>query len=107
GVWPESHQLVFVNGWLRRFCDMLMASREWLHVTTFARAVDSSLPLGKVYLPDSSYREMTEWALPSPRLVALKEMVKRLEHHPEGDDLRRYVRGGGAWRNFKARYTET
>jgi hypothetical protein len=107
GVWPESHKLVYVDGWLRRFCDMLMASREWLHVTTFARAVDSTLPLGKVYLPDSSYREMTEWALPSSRLVALKEMVKRLEHHPEGDDLRRYVRGGGAWRNFKARYAET
>ncbi len=107
GVWPESNRHVYVEGWLRRFCDMLMASREWLHVTTFARAVDSTLPLGKVYLPDSSYREMTEWALPSSRLVALKEMVKRLEGHPEGEDLRRYVRGGGAWRNFKARYAET
>ena len=32
GVWPESHDHVFVHGWLRRFCDMLAASREWLHV---------------------------------------------------------------------------
>jgi hypothetical protein len=107
GVWPESHKHVFVHGWLRRFCDMLSANREWLHATTFARAVDSTLPLGKVYLPDSSYREMTEWALPTPKLVAFKEAYSRLDHHPSGDGLRPFVRGGGAWRNFKARYAET
>ena len=26
--------------------------------------MDATLPLGKVYVPDSSYREMTEWVLP-------------------------------------------
>ncbi len=107
GVWPESHRHVYIEGWLRRFCDMLMASRESIHATTFARAVDASLPLGKVYLPDSSYREMTEWALPSARQVHLKDLSGRLDGHPERDTLRHYVRGGGAWRNFKARYAET
>ncbi len=107
GVWPETNKHVYVNGWLRRFCDMLTASRDWLHPTTFARAVDSTLPLGKVYLPDSSYREMTEWALPSSRLVAFKHAYGRIDSHPEGEGLRPFVRGGGAWRNFKARYAET
>ena len=107
GVWPESHAHVFTHGWLRRFCDMLSANREWLHTTTFAKTVDATLPLGKVYLPDSSYREMTEWALPTPRLVAFKDAYGRLDHHPAGEGLRPFVRGGGAWRNFKARYAET
>ncbi len=107
GVWPESHNHVFVHGWLRRFCDMLAANRGWLHVTTFAQAVDTTLPLGKVYLPDSSYREMTEWALPTTKLVAFKDAYGRLDHHPAGSQLRPFVRGGGAWRNFKARYAET
>ena len=69
GSWPETHQHVYRDGWLRRFCDMIVANRDWLEPTTFAKAVDSTLPMGKVYLPDSSYREMTEWVLPSERLV--------------------------------------
>ena len=29
-------------------------------------------PLGKIYLPDCSYREMTEWALPAEQLVRVR-----------------------------------
>ena len=65
GSWPETFDHVYTNGWLSHFCDMLRANRDWIETTTFARAVDATLPLGKVYLPDGSYREMTEWALPS------------------------------------------
>ena len=57
---------------------MLRANRDWIETTTFARAVDGSLPLGKVYLPDSSYREMTEWALPPEALRAYRRGVGRL-----------------------------
>ena len=58
------------NGWLRRFCDMIVGNRDWLqadHLRPGPRL--QTLPIGKVYLPDSSYREMTEWVLPSARLV--------------------------------------
>ena len=57
--------MFITNGWLRRFCDMLVANRDWLRPTTFAEALDATLPMGKVYIPDSSYREMTEWVLPA------------------------------------------
>ncbi len=63
GSWPKTFDHVYTHGWLRRFCDMLLANRDWLETTTFGRAVDSTLPLGKIYLRDCSYREMTEWAL--------------------------------------------
>ncbi|MBX6314616.1 MAG: DUF1926 domain-containing protein [Isosphaeraceae bacterium] len=107
GAWPETHQHVYTQGWLRRFCDMLIANRDWLQVTTFARAVDETLPLGKVYLPDSSYREMTEWVLPAEQFAAYAAAVKNTEGSPSHQRLRPFLRAGGFWRNFKAKYAES
>jgi 4-alpha-glucanotransferase len=107
GAWPETHEHVYRNGWLRRFCDMIVGNRDWLRPTTFARAVDATLPMGKVYLPDSSYREMTEWVLPSDRLVAYREAIRSTSEERSVDRLRPFVRAGGFWRNFKAKYAES
>ena len=86
---------------------MLVGNRDWLEPTTFARAVDATLPLGKVYLPDGSYREMTEWALPAKRLAAYQDAVQRAGDAPAAERLKPFVRAGGFWRNFKARYAES
>ena len=107
GSWPETHEHVYKNGWLRRFCDMIVGNRDWLRPTTFAAAVDSTLPMGKVYLPDSSYREMTEWVLPSDRLVEYQYAVRETLGEPAAEALRPFVRAGGFWRNFKAKYPES
>src|SRR4051794_6320647 len=106
GAWPDTQEHVYKNGWLRRFCDMIVANRDWLQPTTLARAVDATLPLGKVYLPDSSYREMTEWALPAARLSDYLGALRHTEGDPAAERLRPFVRAGGFWRNFKARYAE-
>jgi alpha-amylase len=50
---------------------------------------------------------MTEWALPTERLVALKDSLKRAEGVAEAERLRPFVRAGGFWRNFKAKYAES
>jgi 4-alpha-glucanotransferase len=107
GSWPETFDHVYTHGWLRRFCDMIAANRDWLQMSTFSGAVDSTLPLGKVYLPDSSYREMTEWVLPPARLSEYEAAVKQAESHPATERLRPFVRAGGFWRNFKAKYAES
>jgi alpha-amylase len=107
GAWPKTFDHVYTQGWLRRFCDMLVGNRDWLLLSTFARAVDETLPLGKIYLPDSSYREMTEWVLPPERLSAYERACKETQGDPQADRLREFVRAGGYWRNFKARYSET
>ncbi len=107
GAWPDTFHHVFTHGWLRRFCDMVRGNLSWLRPTTFAEAVDSTLPLGKIYLPDGSYREMTEWALPPGRLIDLKLAQKLGEGHPAAERLRPFVRAGGFWRNFKVRYAES
>jgi len=107
GSWPETFDHVYKNGWLRRFCDMIKGNLDWLQPATFARAVDTTLPLGKVYLPDCSYREMTEWALPAKRLAAYQDAVKRAGDAPAVERLKPFVLAGGYWRNFKARYAES
>ena len=107
GSWPKTFDHVYTNGWLNHFCDMLRANRDWIETTTFARAVDSSLPLGKVFLPDSSYREMTEWALPPESLRAFRRGAERLASVPDSAEIKRFFRAGGYWRNFKARYPES
>ena len=107
GSWPETFDHVYANGWLRRFCDMLSANRDWLQTSTFARAVDETVPLGKVYLPNSSYREMTEWALPADRLVRYEHATRSTAGDEKADLLRPFVRANGFWRNFKARYAES
>jgi 4-alpha-glucanotransferase len=106
GSWPKTFDHVYTHGWLIHFCDMLRANRDWIETTTFARAVDSSLPLGKVFLPDSSYREMTEWVLPAESLRAFRHGAERLASVADSAEIRRFYRAGGFWRNFKARYPE-
>jgi len=107
GAWPKTFDHVYTNGWLHRFCDMLVANRDWLEPTTFARSADQSLPLGKVYLSDGSYREMTEWALPPDSLRAFRSGADRLAALPDAGDWKRFFRAGGYWRNFKVRYPES
>ena len=107
GSWPETFDHVYTRGWLKRFCDMIVGNRDWLEVTTLARAVDATLPLGKVYVPDGSYREMTEWVLPP----SLHQDYERAKAHVVAsglaNEIQPFFRAGGFWRNFKARYPES
>jgi alpha-amylase len=106
GSWPETYNHCYRDGWLRRFLDALRHARSWIKLCTFAQALDETPPAGKIYLPDSSYREMTEWALPAPRLLAYNQLVHELDHDQRGPEIKRFLRGG-FWRNFKVKYAES
>lgn len=106
GGWPETHKHCFTDGWLWRFFDGLRRHGSWIRLCTFSQALDETAPAGKIYLPDSSYREMTEWALPLPRLQAYTRLVRGLEQNPHGQEIKKFLRGG-FWRNFKVKYPET
>jgi alpha-amylase len=107
GSWPETFDHVYTQGWLRRFCDMIRGNLDWLRPTTFADAVDNTLPLGRIYLPDGSYREMTEWALPTSQFVALKDALNRASPGEDVARLKPFVRSSGFWRNFRVKYPES
>ena len=106
GTWPGTFKHVYEDGWLRNFLETLQAHSDWLEVTTLGDAIDNTAPLGRVYLPDSSYREMTEWVLPTDRQ---QEFVALTHREDVGDDWRQLVAftRGGFWRNFRTKYPES
>ncbi|MGL5098283.1 MAG: alpha-amylase/4-alpha-glucanotransferase domain-containing protein, partial [Planctomycetia bacterium] len=88
------------------FLDALRANSDWIDVCTPSEILDSLPPVGNIYLSDCSYREMTEWALPSNRLIDYKKHWKRTENDPSLAGVREFLKGG-FWRNFKYKYPET
>ncbi len=104
GSWPGTHQHVYKKGWLARFFKALEENRSWLRLVKLGDAL--SLPAReKVYLPDSSYREMTEWALPTRARQEFEELRKKM-----GEELAAEAAPffrGGAWRTFLAKYPES
>ncbi|MBA4019693.1 MAG: alpha-amylase [Pirellula sp.] len=106
GTWPDTYRHVYTDGWLRRFFDQLVENASWLHTTTLGEAIDAVPPLGKAYLPDASYREMTEWVLPTERLLEYEQLSNEMEKDPHWPQIKQFIRGG-FWRNFKVKYPET
>jgi alpha-amylase len=118
GAWPGMKEHVFDRGWLVQFFDALVANSDWLHVTTLAEAVNHVKPLGKIYLPDSSYREMNEWAAIPQKAEATKSMAEPEKVAEVADDtvpltpgpsptsgeVRQVTRS--SWRNFLVKYPE-
>ena len=105
GTWPGTKKHVYQDGWLRRFLDALRHNSDWLRVCTLSEAVDHVAPLGTCYIPDSSYREMTEWAFPVQRQFEYKHLGERKQSDPEWPQIKQFVRGG-FWRNFRVKYPE-
>lgn len=106
GTWPGTKEAVFEKGWLRTFFQMLTDNASWLKVATIAECVENVLPAGRIYMPDSSYREMTEWVLPTERQkVYLGLRQKKQKEDADWPQLAEFLRGG-FWRNFRTKYPE-
>ncbi len=113
GAWPGMHERMYDRQWLRRFLSALSANADWLQVTTLGECIDFVPPLGKVYVPEGSYREMGHWSTlasrgrprgatnqPVPPGVATAA-PSAVELIPTGDLSRL-----GTWRNFRVKYPE-
>jgi hypothetical protein len=113
GVWPRTYSHVYDNGWLKNFLGALAHAQHegWLINSTLSDAYDEVEPVGQVCLPENSYREMTEWALPSHRLAEYEKARHEITHDPQlSQDARvQNILGlvkGGNWRSFKIKYPE-
>lgn len=106
GTWPGTKEHVYDRGWLRRFFDALTENRDWLWTATLSDATENLPPAGKIYLPEGSYREMTEWALPTKRQQQYEELSHNVSNAECWSEIQQFVRGG-YWRNFKVKYPET
>ena len=50
GASSETFAHVYTNGWLERFCDMVLANRDWL-----ARSIAAELPGVTMRMPEATY----------------------------------------------------
>jgi len=105
GAWPGTFQLCYTDKWLIRFFDLLLERQDKLSFVTLSQALDETPPLGTVYLPECSYREMTEWALPTARQLARQKLLAELDGKPVAEQVKNNLRGG-IWRNFASKYPE-
>ncbi len=105
GTWPDTKVHVYQRGWLRSFFEALTENQSWLRTVTLGEAVRETAPAGKIYLPDCSYREMTEWSLPVEAQETYDDVYHSLETHQKWNELKQFIRGG-YWRNFKVKYDE-
>jgi 4-alpha-glucanotransferase len=104
GAWPTTYEHCWGGGrWVERFFAALEANADWLSTVTPSQWLEHEPPIGRVYLPTSSYAEMGEWALPPDESV----VFSRLLHvaHAHHDPAARWLRGG-FWRNFQVKYRE-
>lgn len=106
GVWPETYKHCYENGWIERFFQALEANLDWIELMHFSEAIEKLQPIGNVYLPTASYREMMEWALPAKAIHKYEDFEHLLKDHQLFDQNKVFVRGG-FWRNFLAKYQES
>ncbi|MHC4712065.1 MAG: alpha-amylase/4-alpha-glucanotransferase domain-containing protein [Planctomycetota bacterium] len=105
GSWPQTYKHIYEDGWLKRFLTMLTENGDWIETVTLSEAMKRLPAVGKVYIPDASYREMMAWALPPETHEELEDLEKDLESSGLFERSRFFVKGG-TWRNFQARYPE-
>jgi len=105
GIWPGTHQWVYKDGWLKTFFNTLNKNLDWIRPVTFSEYMDNYEPIGRVYLPTTSYMEMGEWALPAEASREYTNLVNDIKTWPDGERIRRFLQGG-CWRNFLSKYPE-
>jgi 4-alpha-glucanotransferase len=104
GAWPTTWEHCWGRGrWVDRFFDALEANAQWLTTVTPSDWLERQPPIGRVYVPTSSYAEMGEWALPPDETLVFADLLHTAvaEKRPEARWLR-----GGFWRNFQVKYRE-
>jgi len=99
GLWPKSYKLVYEEKWLYNFFETIKSSD--LEMVRFVDILNRKKSSKLVYLPNTSYFELTQWALladDSNKIENLREKTK--------PDLRKFIRGG-SFENFFTKYRES
>ncbi len=106
GVWPYTYHSVYEERWLERFFELIGKNLDWIEPMHLGAYSVREKPLGRIYLSCSSYMEMDEWSLPTEAMVEYGKVVEKLKGAPEGEQVKRFLKGG-FWRNFFAKYPES
>jgi 4-alpha-glucanotransferase len=103
GGWPDTSRHCWgADGWVDRFFSAVQASAAIATVTP-SDWLAGHRPIGRIYIPTSSYFEMGEWALPADQGLVFEAAAKAAQE--EGAPWARWLQGG-FWRNFQVKYRE-
>jgi len=106
GTWPGTYHSVYEEGWLHRFFEAIEQNSGWIESKLFSEVIDTHPPLGRIYLPTSSYMEMGEWSLIYDASEEFRVLKQKLKDHGL-EDMSRPFLSGGFWRNFFSKYPES
>ncbi|MBI4443108.1 MAG: DUF1926 domain-containing protein [Acidobacteria bacterium] len=106
GSWPQTYRSVYEEGWLENFFTEIESNGSWLQSRRASDYLNGHAPLGTVYMPTASYREMTEWCLPNKASEMYEQTVRHLENLEHSEEYLRFV-NAGTWRNFLSKYSES
>ena len=105
GIWPETYRWVWEEKYLEHLFSMLSAQSGWLRVASMGEVVADRTPTGIAVLPNASYTEMMEWALPARISHTFHEWSLKWEREGADPDLRVLFRGG-IFENFLVKYPD-
>ncbi|MEW5692447.1 MAG: alpha-amylase/4-alpha-glucanotransferase domain-containing protein [Candidatus Hydrogenedentota bacterium] len=105
GFWPGSYRYIYEEKWLENFFKALSENSVWLNVTTFSEILNSFHPLQRIYIPNASYAELMEWALPIDTQLRFREIMQEIVSRGEEEKYSGFIRGG-FFRNFLVKYRE-
>jgi hypothetical protein len=104
GSWPGTYEYCWGRkGWVEQLFLALAANGDWLTTVRPSDWLEGHPPGGRIYVPTSSYVEMTEWALPTDEAPVFHDLLEKARD--EGSPAARYL-FGAIWRGFQARYRE-
>ncbi|MDA8094132.1 MAG: DUF1926 domain-containing protein [Betaproteobacteria bacterium] len=104
GIWPETYQWVYEQGWLRDFIEGVLGSPR-IRTLRYADYHAQARTRGVVYLPVTSYVEMNEWTLPAEAADRYAELLGQAKAAGTFNQDKAFLRGG-IWKNFMSRYAE-
>ncbi|MFC1807590.1 alpha-amylase/4-alpha-glucanotransferase domain-containing protein [Candidatus Omnitrophota bacterium] len=105
GEWPGTYDWVYKKKWLYKFLKMLSDNSSWLKTEKISEYMDSHESEGRLYIPNASYHEMSEWSLPSKSSERFIDIIEDLKNKGKYEKYVDFVRGG-FWRNFLVKYPE-
>jgi alpha-amylase len=107
GLWPNTYEWVFEKKWLTSFFSALEKAEAdgKVKMVLPEEYLKDHPPTGRVYLPNASYEEMMEWALPVQGFHRLHDLRERFKKSGDYEIYGPYLRGG-IWQNFLAKYPE-
>ncbi|MCM8819821.1 MAG: DUF1926 domain-containing protein [Candidatus Omnitrophica bacterium] len=103
GLWPNTFDWVYKNGWLNNFFTALSNSTNIITVTA-EEAIQKFSSSGIIYLPTASYEEMGEWVLEPESFLVYERLKNFLKENNKFEEFKDFIRGG-FFRNFYHKYS--